>query len=254
MLPDRLGIIVATAPEAAWVRALLQERQSYRSTAGPYWQGLLHTYPVILLRCGMGPERALQGATWLLQHGALKGVLSVGFAGGLCPALATGDAILPTRLLCWPALPSSVAQSVEPTWQRWAIEAATQEKLEGRVGALVSSAVVIQRASEKQRLGRQTAAIAVDMESYVLGQVARSAGLPFFPLRTVFDTATEDCLLPPRVIMTASGALRPCSLGLFLARHPCLLRYLPAMQRQARCAGQALQQWLSAFVRRLQEA
>ncbi len=248
----RLGIVVASAPEAAWIQALLHAPEKFSSPAGPVWQGLLGSQPVTLLRCGAGPERAAQGAAWLHQQGSLCGLLSAGFAGGLSPALATGDAILPTHLLAWPSAPALSLCMPAPSWRQWAVEAAAQAQLVGHSGALVSTATVIQQACAKQRLGKQLAALAVDMESYSLGQAALAAGLPFFPLRTVFDTATEECFLPPEVVLTISGSLRPVALSVFLARHPRLLSRMPALRRQAQCAGQALQRWLAAFVRRLQ--
>ena len=64
-----------------------------------YGRGVLHHQDVVLLQCGMGPERAAQAVLWLGQHYQLVGVLSVGFAGGLQAELRPGDALLVTHIL-----------------------------------------------------------------------------------------------------------------------------------------------------------
>jgi nucleoside phosphorylase len=77
------AIITACAHEAALVRRRLHVHRQATSTVGPMWYGVLHRQAVVLLQCGMGPERAAQAVVWLGQHYPLTGVLSVGFAGGL---------------------------------------------------------------------------------------------------------------------------------------------------------------------------
>src|ERR687886_2208269 len=93
------AIITACAHEAALVRRRLRVQQQTTGTAGLVWQGVLHQQDVVLLQCGMGPERAAQAVLWLGQHYQLAGVLSVGFAGGLQAELRPGDALLVTHIL-----------------------------------------------------------------------------------------------------------------------------------------------------------
>ena len=80
-MAGHIAIITACAHEAALVRRRLRVQRQATGTAGPLWQGDLHQQDVVLLQCGMGPERAAQAVLWLGQHYQLAGVLSVGFAG-----------------------------------------------------------------------------------------------------------------------------------------------------------------------------
>src|SRR5262244_489955 len=98
-MAGHIAIITACAHEAALVRRQLRVQQQGTGTAGLLWQGDLHQQDVILLQCGMGPERAVQAVLWLGQHYQLAGVLSVGFAGGLQTELRPGDALLVTHIL-----------------------------------------------------------------------------------------------------------------------------------------------------------
>src|SRR5690349_1677326 len=97
-MAGHIAIITACAHEAALVRRQLCVQQQTTGTAGLLWQGGIHQQNVVLLQCGMGPERAAQAVLWLGQHFQLTGVLSVGFAGGLQAELRPGDALLVTYI------------------------------------------------------------------------------------------------------------------------------------------------------------
>jgi nucleoside phosphorylase len=96
-----LGIVTACQSEAALVRRCLHLQYRDTTPAGRLWSGDAYGQDIVLLRSGMGAERATHAATWLVQHYALHGLLSVGFAGGLQAALATGDTLLPQQVLSW---------------------------------------------------------------------------------------------------------------------------------------------------------
>src|SRR2546430_13826104 len=93
------AIIRARDYEADLVRRRLHVQQQAIGPAGLVWQGVMHQQEVVLLQCGMGPERAPQAVLWLGQHYQLAGVLSVGFAGALQAELRPGDALLVTHIL-----------------------------------------------------------------------------------------------------------------------------------------------------------
>src|SRR4051794_21199998 len=98
-MAGRMAIITACAHEAALVRRALRVQRQTTGAAGVLWQGTLQSQEVVLLQCGLGPERAMQAVLWLAQYCQLAGVLSVGFAGGLQAELAPGDAVLVTKIL-----------------------------------------------------------------------------------------------------------------------------------------------------------
>ena len=109
-MAGHIAIITACAHEAALVRRRLRVQQQATGPAGLLWQGDLHQQDVVLLQCGMGPERAAQAVLWLGQHYQLAGVLSVGFAGALQAELRPGDALLVTHIVAQ----DDVARTMEP--------------------------------------------------------------------------------------------------------------------------------------------
>jgi adenosylhomocysteine nucleosidase len=247
------AIITACAHEAALVRRRLHVHQHTTGPAGRIWRGVLQQQEVVLLQCGMGPERAAQGVLWLGQHYQLVGVLSVGFAGSLQAELRPGEALLVTRIGVESAMarPASRAadDSIRPDARlsHIAAMAVAQAAVVSHTGALLSTATVISQAAAKQALGQQSGALAVDMESYSIGQMATQRHIPFAVLRTVFDAAHENMPLPVPACTTADGCLRPLPLVGYLACHPLLLGQLPHWWWASQIAGRHLQRWLESF-------
>jgi adenosylhomocysteine nucleosidase len=226
---------------------------------GPLWQGNLYSQEVVLLRSGIGPERATQAATWLVQHYTLQTVLSVGFAGGLQASLATGDAILPLRILPTGAgaetIPPYAPAGIIPNagLAHHAAVAATQAGLTPHQGTLLSVTEIVSHAVAKQRLGEQFGAVAVDMESYSIGRVAAAYHLPFMVLRTIFDTQADDVPFQANRFTSADGALQPMRVLSYVAHHPRVLAQVPYAWGKMRTASQGLESWLGHFLRQLHQ-
>jgi adenosylhomocysteine nucleosidase len=102
---------------------------------------------------------------------------------------------------------------------------------------MVSLATVLCRAVEKEYLGRLSGAIALDMESAAIGNVARACGVPFAVVRTVSDVASEDLPLDFNAFLTPWGWLR--GVGAMLMR-PSSLMGLNRLRRQSRLAAERL--------------
>ena len=253
-LDGALGIVTAFEPEAALVCRRLHLRHQEATVVGRLWQGHLHGQEVVVVRGGMGPERAAQAATWLLQHYALHGVLSVGFAGGLQASLTTGDAVLPLQILALPAGTEAVSTcedagiTPDACLAHLAAVAATQATLTQHQGTLLSVAEIVTQAADKKRLGQRSGALAVDMESHSIGRVAAAHHLPFMVLRTIFDTHNDDVPFQANLFTSADGALQPLRVLSYVARQPRLLAQMLPAWRKARLAARGLEAWLGHFL------
>ena len=126
-----------------------------------------------------------------------KAIISFGIAGALAPGLATGEWIVAHGVV----IPGSFRCD-----DRWT--ARLSARLPGaRYGDLACSDTPIASVTAKQALYRETLALAVDTESHVAAEVARTHGLPFAALRVIADTAERD--LPPAacVALKAGGRI-----------------------------------------------
>lgn len=255
-----LAVLTASEYEATLARRCIRSQGRQGTPVGALWHAAASGCPILLLRCGMGAERARQAANWLADTYALQGMISFGFAGGLQPDLRTGDAILAQHIQAY-ATPSgnrsgAFRDPITPTPSLLRIADQAVLPLTSAVyrGALLSADAVIAAAAEKQRLGRLSNALAVDMEAHSIGQVAIRRQLSFVSLKTVFDTYHDDISLHLTQCTTPTGALKLASLTSALLRHPALIAHLPRLQRKARRAGQHLESWLSRFLTLVRDA
>jgi len=220
------GIVAAMVPEA---RILGK---------GPIAPGELILLPegAMLLLSGIGANRARVAAQTLMEKGATA-LVSWGSAGGLIPALSPGRLILPERIL---AADQSV-YPVDPIWHE-----RLYSRLKGYVdphpGVLAQSTIVLATRSEKAALFRRTGAVAVDMESASIAQVAKEAGMPFMAIRAITDGAEMDIPRGALDSIDEFGRVRLIGLLSFMARHPVELSALVRMGRNFRAAETTLAQ------------
>jgi adenosylhomocysteine nucleosidase len=252
-LRRQLGIVAACQSEAALVCRSLRLQYKDTTPAGRLWSGQAYGQNIVLLRSGMGAERATGAATWLVQHYALHGLLSVGFAGGLQAALATGDTLLPQQVQAWcgditgDRAVQTAPLCTDASLARLATLSARQAHLRQHQGTLLTVPEVLRHATTKQHLGQCSGALAADMESYSIAQVAVAHAIPFMPLRTIFDTCDDDIPLPVGQCISTDGVVRPIGVLCALASHPGAFLHTVPMWWQAHRAGRALVSWLQHF-------
>jgi len=186
---------------------------------------------LLLIVSGIGPNRARTAAQRLvdMRVGAL---VSWGTAGALSDDLNAGDLLLPEQILNT----DGVGFPADPRWL-----AGVRSRLEGnlplRAGTLALSHTVLDPATEKRRLHERTGAVAVDMESGAVAEVAERRGLSMLAIRAIIDT--RRLAVPPFILaaMNGYGDVRFSSLLSGLMREPASL---PAVFMLARAWRSAL--------------
>jgi len=133
-----------------------------------------------------------------LRAAKARGIISIGIAGGLAAGLRSGDWVLADAVL--------VDGSPMPTEPRWT------ERLAARLpeaprGRLLGTDAIVAEVAEKAELHRTTGALAVDMESHVVADVARRYGLPFAAVRVVCDPAHRALPAAARIGMKPDGRM-----------------------------------------------
>jgi hopanoid-associated phosphorylase len=136
--------------------------------------------------CSSSDPQQLRALLTTLDPSTIRGVISFGVAGGLCPSLKSGDVVVATEVMAGDS--------------RWLAGLALSEELIGgtalgnsRVvqGGLVGVEKVIAAQAGKAALRSETGAVAVDMESHIAADYAAAAGLPFAALRVISDPASR---------------------------------------------------------------
>jgi adenosylhomocysteine nucleosidase len=112
-------------------------------------------------------------------------------------------------------------------------------------GSLITAPRVLTTSLEKQRLGKETGASAVDMESAAVAVRAAEAGVPMAALRAITDAVDEQLPLDFNRCLDSDGQFHHGRLMLLLARHPGAVGGLIRLGLHSACAGQALASFLA---------
>jgi hopanoid-associated phosphorylase len=119
-----------------------------------------------------------------------RSIISFGVAGGLAPNLVPGDCVVASAIIDYPAL--------RPTDPLWSGKLA--DMIPGALhGPIVGVNSVVSDPADKSRLHALTGAVAVDMESHLVGRLAASHGLAFAAVRVIIDPAHRA--VPPAALL-----------------------------------------------------
>jgi adenosylhomocysteine nucleosidase len=243
-------IFYAFARELAHFRRRLENRSALEAEGLHGLRGRLGGSDLTLIATGMGTTRARQTARRALEvFPGTKLVISAGVAGALSEGLRPGDLVLADRLLLG-GKESSRADHIlplEPEQVRAAEHALRAAGLRFTTGAMLTAGRILADGAAKRVAKEQSGAIAVDMESAVLGLEAAAQGMPFVCVRAVLDAVDDE--IPAAELGGADGRVRPLAATSFLVRHPATLLKLPRLMRNLSRATAALADALEAIAR-----
>ncbi len=148
---------------------------------------------------GIGGAAAARAAEALIDAG-VAALMTFGMAGGLDPQLAPGHVLLPVEVISESGTRFATAQ----LW-RERLSASLSPHCAVRAGVVLTAARSIASPQAKAAAFRDTGAVAVDMESVSVAQVAADHRLPFICVRVIVDTAADAL---PRAVVAASGSGR----------------------------------------------
>jgi adenosylhomocysteine nucleosidase len=157
-------------------------------------------------------------------------------AGALDPALAAGTVVLPREVIS----PEGRVLLTSADWRERVSEGIAANHVVS-CGRLLTCREPLASTAAKALAFSQTGAVAADMESSAVAEVASTARVPFLVVRAIVDTAQESL---PEVALTATSVgedrLRLGRLLAALARTPGELPALIRLARRYRSASRAL--------------
>lgn len=181
------------------------------------------------LQCGVGPERAADGARWLLDQG-VGSLCLFGVSGGLDPRLQAGDLVV-AETVC-----DAQDNRYPATVSGWG-----EIPCASRFGRILTLPEPVLAPGDKRALFRRFGALAVDMESAAVARIALEAGSPCRILRAICDPASRTVAKDAFALLDGLGRLRLGTLMASLARRPALLKDLLTMRRDFARALKALE-------------
>jgi len=247
-----IAILVAVHQELNPILHRASANHRVRQSHLDFHEGTLAGQPVALLALGAGKECARIAAEITIKSYRPDLIISAGFAGGLQPSVGDGDIVIGTEVL---DLCQDTGNRVR--W-RSAHKLSAPPELPGeeslfRVhhGKILTADDVVLHAATKQRLGRATDALAVDMETSAVAAVCAAHGTEMLAIRCITDNAHED--LPENLDdffmvgqLQLSRVLSACN------RHPRLIVDLARLGLRAKTAGANLARFLEKALAQLQ--
>ena len=232
------------------VDGLRREMAIEREVAQNGWrlfQGQYGGKALLLVQTGPGRQQAEDAFEYLRLHYPLSGVVSLGFGGALQQGLRVGDLVLCSVLY----RREDVRAESGCNSDRWLLDLAG-EGLPGnsvRVGTGVTVPTLVRQRGERMALRDAFGADVVDMESYWVGVLARTMGIPFLAVRAISDSV-NDSLPPFDLFFGPEGRWRwREGLGHFLS-HPSDLSMLPGVYANSRRAAGSLTGLLKTMISR----
>jgi len=206
--------LVAVHRELQPLLEVLEQRSEERHAEVILRTGLVGRQLVAVAEVLIGPVNAALGAQALvLRHGVVA-LVSFGSAGALERQLSIGDLVIASRVMVHDAGffyghefdPSGVmgrdrqgrigyrrAFEADDAWLARAQGAAQRLGIQPLcLGTVVTGNQVIFSTERKRWLRQTFDALAVDMESAAVAQVAVAYGLPWLAVRAISDTASEE--------------------------------------------------------------
>ena len=215
----RAGVVAALDREARVLGPALESKGGCDVLAG----GTLRAVS------GMGCAAAAMAARRLVEAGATA-LVSWGMAGGLDPDLEAGAICLPREVVA----PDGMRFATTSSW-REALAASIASYRPVASGALVTRTHPIAGVAAKAAIRHETGAVAVDMESSAVAEVAAASHVPFMAVRVIVDTALDG--IPTSVTAAGeSGQVRIARLLVGLARSPGEIASLLRLARRYRAA------------------
>ncbi|HMK35531.1 MAG TPA: hypothetical protein VK463_10715 [Desulfomonilaceae bacterium] len=183
-------IIFPMGVEAYQFLGRVEVLQRWKRGKATYRKVFFEGRHLLVVRCGMGPERAATAVRHLDE--APAAILCAGSAGGLVPDLTVGDLVVSSETVAGDA-PCDIVAGHVPLVEN-IVRVCRRENRNYRIGRVVTVNNAVFPKEDRRRLHRETGAAAVDMESHAIGMEAAKRSVPFAALRVISDDLDSPSL------------------------------------------------------------
>lgn len=168
------------------------------AVTGMAFEARIAARPGTRVVCVGGNARVLADALAGAIGDDCRGLISFGVAGGLSPQLRAGSCVVGSIVF-----DGTRQFATDPDWSQSLLQAIPAAVYGGIVGVHAPVA----RPEAKRALHASTGAVAVDMESHVVANVAAARGLPMAVVRVIADSAARALPQSALAAMRADGTV-----------------------------------------------
>lgn len=211
----RIGLVAVRREIQPLCESLQEEKREWQGET-LLRTGLIGSRQVALAEVLLGPINGALGAQALIIRYGVGGLIGFGSAGALASELSPGDLVVSQRTVAHDAgiflgrrfEPSGVmgrdgqgrighrrAFVADPDLVALALDAACTLDIRAQAGTVVTGNQVIFSTARKRWLHQTFDALAVEMETAAMAQVAVAHRLPWVAVRAISDNADDDLCL-----------------------------------------------------------
>lgn len=241
-MESRIAILGAIKDEIAGIKKEMEITGTLRWPTGNAFVGEWQGISVVLVRTGMGRDRARRALIEVAEKWDLKEVISIGYAGALDPSLEVGDLVVADLVM---ELDSSRLGDDTKTFslKKEIFNLATD--VHKRI--LLTVDRVAATPQEKKKLKEQYSAVAVDMETSALAEEAQTRDLAFVSVRAITDTADQE-LIDCAHLVEENGEVSKMKAGWHVVTHPGDLKGMIELGQHAKIATANLTEFLRTYI------
>lgn len=235
-----IGIVSALPIELGEFLTRCARVNKYKGDGFNFRGGNYDKIRIATVESGMGYARARRAAISLVKTHSPQWLLSCGFAGALQDGMQIGNIVM---------VNSIVDQHGQE--MNFSLNVASDEKAGLFVGRILTADEMVRTIDEKKLLAEKHAAIAVDMESLAVAQVAQENKIGFMGIRAISDDLSAD--LPPEVLSVVgdTGAVRVGAALSSIVKRPGSVKDMLHLRDNAQRAANNLAVFLDGVVHQL---
>ncbi len=242
-MEQKIAIIGAIKDEIAGIKQEMRIDDTLRWKTGNAFVGTWQGVPLVLVRSGMGGQRAQRALTEVVEQFSLERVFSIGYAGALDPSLQVGDLVFADKVMAVKIDAPENSGEKEKSYDLAEVDGVPD--VHG--GALLTVDRPAATPREKKALRKKFKAVAVDMETFALAEAAQSRNLPLISVRAITDTADQE-LIDCAHLVAEDGDVSKLKAGWHVLTHPGDLKGMIELGQHARMATANLTAFLRKYL------
>jgi adenosylhomocysteine nucleosidase len=238
---DCIAIFGAVKEEIAGIKQAMNISDRVRLGKSDAWPGKWGKQSLVLVRSGVGKQRAEDSAIQVIDRFKPKVLISIGYAGAVQPGLNVGDLMIADSIL---EENESRKYVPDPIWLDRSRNIPCTDSTKAVVGGLLTVNKVIHGPIEKERLGEKYNVQAVEMETSAIARIAEDKALPFLSVRVISDRMDQE-LLDSSSFLGSDGEISTLKAGWYVLTHPSSLKNALSLRTQTQFATQTMTRFLS---------
>jgi adenosylhomocysteine nucleosidase len=238
---DCIAIFGAVKEEISGIKQSMNISDHVRLGKTSAWPGKWGKQSIVLVRSGVGRERAEDATLQVIDHFQPRALISIGYAGAVQPELNVGDLVIPDTII---EEKGKGEYSPDSDWLNRAKNVPCRDGFKAVLGGLLTVDNVIHDSVSKKELGKSYSVQAVEMETSAIAKVAEAKDVPLLSLRVISDRLDQE-ILDSSSFLGSDGEISTLKAGWYVLTHPSSFKNALSLRTQTQIATQVMTRFLS---------